>query len=59
MTNLNQRTLSVGKSIDVRLVSSLARLDLTIKENVRLIVCSEAVESKLDKLETSQTVILP
>ena len=57
---LNQRTLTVGGSIIVRLVSSLTRLDLTNKEILLFLVCSEAPESKLVKLETSCcTVILP
>ena len=43
----------------LRLVSSLARLDLTKIEKTRLLVWGEAVESKLVKLETSCTVILP
>ena len=41
------------------MVSSLTRLDLTKKENMLLLECSEAVESKLVKLETNHTVILP
>ena len=43
----------------LRLVSSLTRLDLTKIEKTRLLVWGEAVESKLVKLETSCTVILP
>ena len=42
-----------------QLVSSLTRLDLTKKGKVLFSTCSEAVESKLVKLETSHTVILP
>ena len=53
-----QRTLTVVRRITVPLVSILARLDLTKKEKYFLFVCSEAVESKLVKLETSGTVIL-
>ena len=56
---LNQRTLTVGKRITVRLVFSLKRLDLTKEENMLFFACSEATESKLVKLETSRTVILP
>ena len=52
-----QRTLTVVRRITVPLVSILARLDLTKKEFF-LFVFSEAVESKLVKLETSGTVIL-
>ena len=48
----------VGGHITVQLVSSLLRLDLTKEENMLFFVCSEAVESKLVKLETSRTVIL-
>ena len=52
--------LTVGGRITVRLVSSLTRLNLTKEENnMLLFVSSEAVESKLVKLETCQTVILP
>ena len=40
---LNQRTLTVGGSIDVRLVSSLTRLELTSEGNIILFVFSEAV----------------
>ena len=54
-----QRTLTIGGSKTVQLVSSLTGLDLTKKENMLLFVCSDAVESKLVKLETSHTVILP
>ena len=50
--------LYVGGSITVWLVSSLTRLDLTKKENMWLLVCSESAESKLVKLETSTEVIL-
>ena len=56
---LNQRTLTVGKRITVRLDFSLKRLDLTKEENMLFFACSEATESKLVKLETSRTVILP
>ena len=38
---------------------NLTRLKLTHKENMFLFVCSETVVSKLVKLETSCTVILP
>ena len=51
-----QRTLTVGRRIIVRLVF-LTRLDLAKKENM-LFVFSEAVASKLVKLETSPKVIL-
>ena len=43
----------------VQLVSSLSRLDLTNNENTLIFVCSKADESKLLKLETNRTVILP
>ena len=56
---LYQRTLAVGGRITVWLVSSLSRLDLTKKEKMLLLVFSEANESKLVRLETSCTVILP
>ena len=49
----------MGGRITVQLVSSLARLDLTNKKSMVLFVFSEAVESKLVKLETSCTGILP
>ena len=55
---VGQRTLTIGGRITVQLVSSLTRLDLTKKENMLLFVLSEAVQSELDKLETSHTVIL-
>ena len=43
-----------------KMLSSLARLDLTNEENMLLFVrSSEAVESNLVKLETSSTMILP
>ena len=44
--------------ITVQLVSSLTRLDLTNKENMFFVRCV-AADSKLLKLETSCTVILP
>ena len=50
---------SLPKPEIVWLISSLTRLDLTKQENKLLFVCTEAVESKLVKLETSCTVILP
>ena len=54
-----KRTLTVGGSVTVWLVvSSLTRLDLTKAENMSLLLCSEAVESKLLKLETSRTATL-
>ena len=42
--------------ITVQLVFSLARLNMTKIENMWLLVCREAVESKLVKLETSLSV---
>ena len=54
-----QRTLTLGEWITVQLDSSLARLDLTKEENMFVLLCSEAGESKLVKLETRRTVILP
>ena len=42
--------------ITVQLVFSLARLNMTKIENMWLLVCREAVESKLVKLETSRSV---
>ena len=56
---LYQRTLAVGGRMTLWLVSSLSRLDLTKKEKMLLLVFSEANESKLVRLETSCTVILP
>ena len=53
------RKLTIEGMITVQLVSSLTRLDFTSKESMLLFVCSEAVDSKLVKLETSRTVILP
>ena len=53
------RTPTEEGMITVRLVSSSTRLDLTKKENMLLFVSSEAVVSKILKLETSRTVILP
>ena len=56
----DQKTLTVGESITVRLLSSLTRLNMTNKDYMLfLYLCSEAVEYKLVKLETSHTVILP
>ena len=49
---LNQIALTNGGRINVQLVTTLARLDLTNKENILLFVCNEAVESKLVKIET-------
>ena len=37
----------------------LIRLDLTNKENMLFFVCREVFKSKLVKMETSHTVILP
>ena len=48
---LGQRTLTVGRRINVWPASSLTRLDLTKVESVLLFVSSEAVESNLIKLE--------
>ena len=53
---MNQRTLTIRKNITVCLVCRFTRLDLTKQENMLLFLCSEAVESKLVKLETSRTV---
>ena len=50
----SREQLLLGGSITVQLVSSLTR-----PNNMQLFVCSEAVESKLVKLETNRTVILP
>ena len=52
-----QRTLTVGGSITAWLFCSSTSLDLTMKENMWLLGCSETVVSKLAKLETSRTVI--
>ena len=52
------KRLTVGGRITVQLVSDLTRLDM-VNEEKMFFVCSEAVESKLVKLETSRTVILP
>ena len=59
MKYIGQRTLTVGGRITVQMPSRLTRLALTKKENMMLFVSSEAVESKLIKLETSCIVILP
>ena len=56
---LTKEHFTVDETINVWLVSSLKRQDMIKKENMFLFVCSEAVESKLVKLETSFTVILP
>ena len=45
--------------IFVWLVSSFTRLEVTNEGKTLLFVCGEAVESKLVKLETSCTVIVP
>ena len=58
LTGTIQRTFIVGGSITAWLVFSLARLELTKKENMLFFVCSESAESILVKLETSCTVIL-
>ena len=55
----HQRKLTVGGRITVRLVSSVTRLVSTKKENMWSLVCSEAVESKLVKLDTSRIVKRP
>ena len=47
------RKLTIEGMITVQLVSSLTRLDFTSKESMLLFVCSEAVDSKLVKLETA------
>ena len=55
----NQRSLSIGGSITVLLVSSLTWLDLTKQHNMLLFVCSETFESKLVNLETSRQWYFP
>ena len=55
----DQRTLTVGGSFTVQLVSSLTRLKLTSEGNIILFVFSEAVYCNLVKLETNCTVMLP
>ena len=55
----NRVRLAREYSLEGSQVSSLSRLDLTKEENMLFFVCSEAAESKLVKLETSHTVILP
>ena len=55
---LYQRSLTMGGSTTVQLVSTLTRLDLSSKENMLLFVGGETVDSKLVKLETSRTAIL-
>ena len=49
----------MGGRITIQLVASLTRHELTIKEKMPIFVGSEAVDSKLAKLNTSCTVILP
>ena len=39
--------------------SNLTKQDLAKQENVLLLLCSEAAKSRLVKVETSHTVILP
>ena len=58
LMSFNQRMLPVGGRITVRLVSSLTRLGFT-KKRKYLCLCSESVETKPVKLETSHKVILP
>ena len=53
-----QRTLTVGGSIIVWLVSSLTRLHWTASLNTNKIIFSSLVSSSLVKLETSCTVIV-
>ena len=57
LMSFNQRMLPVGGRITVRLVSSLTRLGFT-KKRKYLCLCSESVETKPVKLETSHKVIL-
>ena len=45
----NQRTLTFGGRITVRLVSSLTCLDSTEQENMLLFVRSKSIESKPEK----------
>ena len=52
---LNQRTLTLGGNITVRLVSTLTGTDQN--DNMLLIVWSEAIESTLAKLETSRSFL--
>ena len=51
--------LKFSSDIAQRILSSLKRLNLTKIDNMVLFVCSEAVKSKLVKLETGSTVIFP
>ena len=55
----NAREHSPYGELYLQLVSSLTRLELTKEENMLIMTCSEAVESKLVKLQTSCTVVLP
>ena len=43
--SINQRTLAVGVSITVQLVSSLTGLDSATKENMLFFVCGKCAES--------------
>ena len=56
--DVSQRTLIVWEG-SLYSCSSKTRLDLTEKGKLLFFICSEAVESKLVKLETSRTVIFP
>ena len=55
----DQRTLTVGESITVQLVSSFTRLHWTASLNTNKIIFPSLISSSLVKLETNHTVILP
>ena len=55
----DQRTLTVGGSITVRLVASFTRLHETASLNTNKIIFHSLVSFSLVKLETSCTVMLP
>ena len=58
-TATTQRTLTVGGRITVRLVSLFSSLEQTQPVNSLFFVLNISASSKLEKRETSGTVILP
>ena len=54
-----QRTITVGESMAVRLVSSFTSVDSTASLQSNNRIFSFLVEANLVKLETSQTLFLP
>lgn len=57
--SLTREHSQLGRMITVWPFSNLTKQDLAKQENVLLLLCSEAAKSRLVKLETSHTVILP